>query len=406
MALDKLLKKVDTEKMYRHVLNLTGIGVRHVLDTPEQLKAAAEYIYGQFKSYGVDARMQGFNLEGLDETMYNVEGWVGDPDQSAAVIISHYDTVFNTPGANDNAAGVAVLLEISRVLSEEQTKNGKEAVPTVRFVAVAQEEGNPIFESSIRASAGRLGLKDDKQRYTTYQVAKIMKEHDALTMRLYQDGRAGLKRPEAMAQATNRMAERLPAAVLEHLRDIDEIYKDVVYIPGTTGLMGSAAWMTEAKKMGKKIKYTICLDEIGRTRKEENTQILPPGLTYDSMQTYKIDTARNIGDWALYTTNGPGEKLGNVFSANCEHESVDLHYGYFHIPYTYERLQQEFSIAMGSDHAVFWYEDIPALNLSDSAGWRPPYVGHTMGDTIDILDFEQIARICKAVLLTFIDPTL
>ncbi len=41
-----------------------------------------------------------------------------------------------------------------------------------------------------------------------------------------------------------------------------------------------------------------------------------------------------------------------------------------------------------------------------SANWRKSYRGHTMADTIDRLDFGQIAKICKAVIATVVDPTL
>jgi hypothetical protein len=44
--------------------------------------------------------------------------------------------------------------------------------------------------------------------------------------------------------------------------------------------------------------------------------------------------------------------------------------------------------------------------LFDTAGFRPPYVGHTMADTIDRLNFDQIARICRATVATLIDPAL
>jgi len=60
-------------------------------------------------------------------TVYNIESGQGD-----IVVGAHYDTVPGSPGADDNASGVAVLIELSRM------------VRGVRFVAFANEEA-PYF---------------------------------------------------------------------------------------------------------------------------------------------------------------------------------------------------------------------------------------------------------------------
>jgi Zn-dependent M28 family amino/carboxypeptidase len=51
---------------------------------------------------------------------------------------AHYDSVVGSPGANDNASGVAALLEISRMFQ------ALEPALTVRFVAFVNEEP-PFF---------------------------------------------------------------------------------------------------------------------------------------------------------------------------------------------------------------------------------------------------------------------
>ncbi len=124
------------------------------------------------------------------------------------------------------------------------------------------------------------------------------------------------------------------------------------------------------------------------------------------MRTFKVDAERKVGDWAFIITDGLAEKLGQTFCTHSERESIALPYGYFHIPLDYEQIVKQFPQSLHSDHAPFWNAGIPALFLFDTANWRLPYVGHTMGDTVDILDFEQITRICKAVVATVADPTL
>jgi Zn-dependent M28 family amino/carboxypeptidase len=51
---------------------------------------------------------------------------------------AHYDTVAGSPGANDNASGVAALLEMSRLFASDNPPM------TVHFVAVVNEEP-PFF---------------------------------------------------------------------------------------------------------------------------------------------------------------------------------------------------------------------------------------------------------------------
>ena len=79
---------------------------------------------------------------------YNVAVHAGPeptPENGLWVLGAHYDTAYNTPGADDNASGVAVLLEIARALRERPP-----AVP-VRLVAFSTEEP-PAFETDNMGS--------------------------------------------------------------------------------------------------------------------------------------------------------------------------------------------------------------------------------------------------------------
>lgn len=61
-----------------------------------------------------------------------------DPAEDRHLVVgAHYDSVAVSPGANDNASGVAVMLEVARVLSDRPP-----GVPVV-FVAFGAEEGGP-----------------------------------------------------------------------------------------------------------------------------------------------------------------------------------------------------------------------------------------------------------------------
>ena len=137
-----------------HVIFLSEkIGERNYLDT-EKLDKAADYIEEKFHSYKCNVKRQSFKAE--NKTYYNIEAEIkGTSDKDKIIVIgAHYDTVIGTPGADDNASGVAGILELCRLTSE------KPLPLTVRFVAFALEEppfsGHEIWEVMFMLKALRM----------------------------------------------------------------------------------------------------------------------------------------------------------------------------------------------------------------------------------------------------------
>jgi Zn-dependent M28 family amino/carboxypeptidase len=79
---------------------------------PKNLQAAADYVCQRFADMGYAPRRQTFIY--LGEEVGNIIA--GDENPEGYYILgAHYDTVAGTPGADDNASGVAVLLEAARL---------------------------------------------------------------------------------------------------------------------------------------------------------------------------------------------------------------------------------------------------------------------------------------------------
>jgi len=93
------------------------------------LERPARYIEHAFAAQGYKVQAHSFRSGG--RMVRNIEAGAG-----AIVVGAHYDTVPGSPGADDNASGVAVLLELAALLNNE-------SLP-VRFVAFANEEA-PYF---------------------------------------------------------------------------------------------------------------------------------------------------------------------------------------------------------------------------------------------------------------------
>jgi hypothetical protein len=128
------------------------IGPRH-LNRPPALAAAARYVEQQMAAYGYTVERQPFLAGGV--TVANVEARHSTTTRYF-VVGAHYDTVPTTPGANDNASGVAALLELARRFADDQNA-------AIRFVAFVNEEP-PWFQTDLMGSlvyAGRARSRGD-----------------------------------------------------------------------------------------------------------------------------------------------------------------------------------------------------------------------------------------------------
>ncbi len=133
------------DRLRGHVEQLAArIGERN-LGRPGTLEAAADYIEAQWRSNGYEVRRQVYEVRGVASA--NLEATLaGDARaQEILVIGAHYDTVPGSPGANDNASGVAALLEIASALRTLRPNL------TLRFVAFVNEE-QPFFMTHRQGS--------------------------------------------------------------------------------------------------------------------------------------------------------------------------------------------------------------------------------------------------------------
>ena len=129
----------------QHVTVLAGsIGKRNIWHY-DALEKAAIYIEETLSELDYLVAMQPYTARG--KAVRNLEtdiiGTLG-PDK-IVLIGAHYDSIKGSPGANDNASGVAALLEIARQMA------GMKLNHTVRFVFFVNEEP-PFFYSEEMGS--------------------------------------------------------------------------------------------------------------------------------------------------------------------------------------------------------------------------------------------------------------
>src|SRR3989441_2682862 len=127
----------------------TLIGERHPVTAPAALRRTEAYLTEQFTRLGLDISTHPFRA--LGSTYRNVIAEKrGQPPFPPLIIAAHYDTVEASPGADDNASALAVLLEVARSL------RGVPRARSVRFIAFCLEEENLLgslaYASSLQAA--------------------------------------------------------------------------------------------------------------------------------------------------------------------------------------------------------------------------------------------------------------
>jgi hypothetical protein len=219
--LGDLLSLVSEGNMRQHITNLQNMGTRHVnssLNTAgEGIGGAAMYITQQFESGCADTSpvqvsAQPFYAEfnGRMSEQQNIIATLPGSDASAGTIIvgAHYDSIstdFNdayafAPGANDNASGVAGLLELSRILC------GQTHRATLMFVAFAAEEVNKQGSRAFVRDVVTAGNMQVKAMINLDIIGGSMGANGDMNpnqIRLFSDA------PEGMSDSSSRQLARL-----------------------------------------------------------------------------------------------------------------------------------------------------------------------------------------------------
>ncbi len=135
---------VSPERLAAHVRMLSETLHPRSIENLTNLEAAADYIHKEFAASGAAVADQWFDAQG--ERFRNVIARFGPADGPILVIGAHYDSFETTPGADDNASGVAGLIELAQLLGRHPPRR------PVELVAYTLEEP-PHFRNDTMGSA-------------------------------------------------------------------------------------------------------------------------------------------------------------------------------------------------------------------------------------------------------------
>lgn len=133
------------ERAGKHIRVLAGeIGERNIWKY-KAYASAALYIETAFTDLGYAPQRETFRVDQV--AVHNVVAEKTGTTLADEIVVvgAHYDTVEGSPGANDNATGVAGMLEIARLLRPQTLDR------TVRFAAFANEEA-PFYQTGDMGS--------------------------------------------------------------------------------------------------------------------------------------------------------------------------------------------------------------------------------------------------------------
>jgi len=131
----------------RHVETIAAR--EHNIEHYDELEKVALYLETTLKLHGYTAGRQEYAVDG--KTVRNIDVVIEPPagtiDPEVIVVGAHYDSAEGTPGANDNASGTAVVLELARLLRDLQGRTRKR----IRLVLFVNEEP-PYFQTEDMGS--------------------------------------------------------------------------------------------------------------------------------------------------------------------------------------------------------------------------------------------------------------
>lgn len=158
--LEEILSQISADSVYATVQDLQNFGNRLAVqneNNPDGNRDVADYIIQRLENYGVTAELDSFGVGNtvayglwVNQWFYNVKGVLptDNPiDDSIVLVGAHMDAIaFNNnnyysvaaqvPGADDNASGVAVMLELARICHANNLQFNRK----IHFMAYDAEE--------------------------------------------------------------------------------------------------------------------------------------------------------------------------------------------------------------------------------------------------------------------------
>ena len=162
--INEIISQVSTERIQGYIKKIEGL--RHGWDNYDELEKKARFIEDTFKSFQCSVKNQEvlFHERSYRNIIATLEGTYKVKER--ILLGAHYDAAWGSPGADDNASGVAVLLEAAEILSRQELGR------TVEFAAFTLEEPQPQTIHFLIGS--ETFAREAKRSNISYQAVLIL----------------------------------------------------------------------------------------------------------------------------------------------------------------------------------------------------------------------------------------
>jgi Zn-dependent M28 family amino/carboxypeptidase len=155
---------------------------------------------------------------------------------------------------------------------------------------------------------------------------------------------------------------------------------------------GSYRYASREKQKLTQIQVAYVYDEIGFSKDETNSQKFPAGfkIAYPLL-ALKMQARQYRANFIMLIYDQQASPWGQAIANAADQESL---------PSAQLEVKLEGKVPIelrGSDHNSFWGKGYPAIEITDTAGYRNPYQ-HTNMDTVDLLDNDFSIKVISAVV--------
>lgn len=156
------------KRLRLHVDRLAGlIGPRH-LGKLSAFQAAATYVERELAKLGDEVVREPYPVKDIEVANAYIERQGESAADQIVVVGAHYDSVPTTPGADDNASAVAVLIEVARLLRNVRCPR------TIRFVSFACEEPPHFYTETMGSQIHARACRQRRERITAMVCLEML----------------------------------------------------------------------------------------------------------------------------------------------------------------------------------------------------------------------------------------
>ncbi len=152
-------KTAEPKNLTVYMEQVMGSGYYRNFKNVRELNRVSAWIREQMRLFGIPCSYQSYKVN--DEAYRNVVCSLKTAHAEKVIVGAHYDVFEQSPGADDNASGVAGVIETARILAEEKARLKK----SVDFIFYTLEEppfsrtedmGSYVHAKSIEKQRGNI----------------------------------------------------------------------------------------------------------------------------------------------------------------------------------------------------------------------------------------------------------